>query len=195
LKFTGIILAAGASSRMGSPKALLRYQGETFVDRLTKLFAPFCEAVIVVLGYQADVIEAGAESGIAQFVRNLEPQRGQFSSLQCGLHAVRESSEGILFLPVDCPTVQASTVARLIGAFGTHPFVIPQFRGKHGHPILFRREVLPEFLGLDAQSTAREVVHRYSRQTRYVDVDDPGILRDVDDPAAYRELVQTVSGE
>src|SRR4029079_18049295 len=80
----GIILAAGASSRMGTPKALLDYRGETFVGRLVRVLQTTCNPVIVVLGYHADALRAGIPAG-AQVVVNPDPSRGQLSSLQTAL--------------------------------------------------------------------------------------------------------------
>jgi len=79
-----VILAAGASRRMGSPKALLEYQGQTFLNRLIRVLGEVCDPVIAVLGYHAEIIRAQA-IGSVQFVVNPDPDRGQLSSLQTGL--------------------------------------------------------------------------------------------------------------
>ena len=87
MSVAGIILAAGESRRMGFPKALLRYRDETFLDTLIGLFAARCSPVIVVLGAHADRIRARTLRP-ATFVINPDYQRGQTSSMQCGLRAV-----------------------------------------------------------------------------------------------------------
>ena len=190
MNFTGIILAAGASRRMGTPKALLEFQGQSFIDRLTGAFAQHCADVIVVVGYHADTIRSSMRlRHLPVFVENPAPENGQLSSLHCGLRAVPEGSSGILFIPVDCPDVKPATIGKLLERSGDAAFVVPSHGGKHGHPILFRPEIASEFLALPPGSSAREVVHRYRSQTLYVDVQDPGVVRDVDDPAAYRELL------
>jgi CTP:molybdopterin cytidylyltransferase MocA len=88
----GIILAAGESRRMGFPKALLRYRDETFLDTLIGLFAARCQPVIVVLGAHSERIREGT-SRPATFVNNANYQRGQTSSMQCGLRAVPADAE------------------------------------------------------------------------------------------------------
>jgi molybdenum cofactor cytidylyltransferase len=192
VNFTGIILAAGASRRMGTPKALLEFHGQSFIDRLTGAFAQHCTDVIVVIGHHADTIRLGMRlRSLPVFVENPAPEKGQLSSLQCGLRAAPEGSSGILFIPVDCPSIKPETIGKLIEHSGDAPFVVPAHEGKHGHPILFRPEIAAEFLALPQSSSAREVVHRYRSQTLYVDVQDPGVVRDVDDPVAYRELLAT----
>jgi molybdenum cofactor cytidylyltransferase len=188
VSYAGLILAAGESSRMGSAKALLEFRGETFLDRLIRCFSAYCSPVIVVLGHEPEVIRAGVRSaGNAVFVLNPDYSRGQFSSMQCGLRAVPEDAEGILFTPVDHPTIEPATVAQLIAAGA--PIAIPQYLGRHGHPVLFTRALIPEFLALGPDAQARQVLHGHTSDIRYLDVADPGILDDIDDPDAYHRLL------
>jgi len=190
VRTAGIILAAGASRRMGRPKALLRYQGSTFLDRLIGIFTPHCAELVVVLGRDARDIQAGVKSpGAARFIINAQWELGQLSSLQCGLAAL-SSVDTIFFTPVDCPAVELETPAALLASFEPGlRFVIPRFEGRHGHPVLFDATLTSEFLDLGPDAAARDVVHRHIASTRYVDVDDPGILRDIDEPADYQALV------
>jgi molybdenum cofactor cytidylyltransferase len=186
----GLILAAGESRRMGSPKALLRYGGETFLDTLTALFGARCPAVIVVLGAHAEEIRAGATRP-ATFVVNSDYQRGMTTSLQCGLRALPADVDGILFTLVDHPASSASTLDALLQPIdpGRAPLLrVPRYRGKRGHPIWFSRELTPEFLRLSPDGAAREVVRRHADRTEFLDLDDPGIVADIDSPEDYRAL-------
>jgi CTP:molybdopterin cytidylyltransferase MocA len=187
----GIILAAGASSRMGTPKALLDYRGETFVGRLVRVVGTSCNPVIVVLGYHADMLRQQVPA-TATIVINPDPSRGQLSSLQTGLAALPADADGFAFIPVDSPAVAEDTVAKLARAFDQRSpstlFVIPRQSGKRGHPVLAARSAAAEFLALPPTAEAREVVHAHVDRTEYVDVDDSGIFTDVDDPEAYRQL-------
>jgi molybdenum cofactor cytidylyltransferase len=189
-----IILTAGASQRMGSPKALLDYHGETFLDRLIRVLGTVSDPVIAVLGYHADVIRSQTAAR-AHFVINPEPERGQLSSLQTGLAALPAEAEGFAFMPIDCPAVREDTVRSLAAAFAVRDaatlFVIPRNSQKRGHPVFATRHIADELLALAPTAQARDVVHGHVDRTQYVDVDDPGILVDVDDPAAYRRLVGT----
>jgi molybdenum cofactor cytidylyltransferase len=184
----GIILAAGDSRRMGSPKALLQYQGETFVARISRIFSKFCNPVIVVAGRHADLIRAGLS---AQVGVNPDPDRGQLSSLQTALSELPATLDAFLFTPVDCPTFHESTVSTLIDSFrqDSAPLVIPKYGGKRGHPVLVKGSLAQEFLALAPTEETRVVVNRYADAIRYLDVDDAGVLADVDDPEAYRALV------
>jgi len=69
------------------------------------------------------------------------------------------------------------------------PLRIPRFEGRRGHPVWFSNALLPEFLALPAGAAARDVVTRHSGEIAYIDVEDPGILADVDDPSAYAALL------
>ncbi|MGA3188002.1 MAG: nucleotidyltransferase family protein [Bryobacteraceae bacterium] len=186
----GIILAAGASSRMGTPKALLDYQGETFLDRLIRVLGTVCDPLIVALGYHAAEIRAAAR-GRAQFVVNPDPARGQLSSLQTALAEVPQDADGFLFTPVDCPAAEPETVRAIVDAFHSlkeYLLVIPQYEGQHGHPLCARRELIAEFLALPATGQAKEIVRRHQDRTHYFDTLDAGVLSDIDDPQAYRIL-------
>lgn len=184
-----IILAGGASRRMGSPKALLPIGGDTFAGRLIRIFDGLCSQVIVVLGHDADRIRTGIEQP-AEFAFNPDHALGQLTSLQCGLRAIRAEVDAVFFTPVDYPAFRRETVEELLGRAGQAPVIVPQYQGRHGHPVLIATEVATEILALPPTGSARDVIHRHVRHTLYVDVNDPGILRDVDDPAAYEALLQ-----
>ena len=187
----GIILAAGASSRMGTPKALLDYRGETFVGRLVRVLGETCTPVIVVLGYHADRLREHVPPA-ATIVVNPDPSRGQLSSLQTGLAVLPADADGFAFIPVDSPAVETDTVARLARAFEQRSastlFVIPRQSGKRGHPVVAARAAAAEFLALPPTAEARDIVHAHVNRTEYVEVGDAGIFTDVDDPEAYRRL-------
>lgn len=177
---------------MGTPKALLPCNGETFLDRLIRLFSEVAGAPIVVLGHQADQIRSGIQRGAAvRFVVNPDPERGMLSSLQCGLEAVPAEAEAVMFMPVDHPSIESSTLQKLTGHFEAEhaPVTIPAFQGKHGHPVLIARPLIGELLALPTSAQASDVIHRYRSRTAYIPVDDPAVTTDVDDRAAYAELL------
>lgn len=173
---------------MGSPKALLQFRGESFLDRLTGLFTGRCEPVIAVVGHEAAAIRAGVDHPERLlFVENSSYRDGQLSSLRCGLRAVPADSEGVLFTLVDHPNVGGETIDALL-RHRQSPVAIPVFNGRRGHPIYLRRDLIEEFFD-PAIESAKDVVRRYRDETAYIDVNDAGVLDDIDDPAAYRRLV------
>jgi molybdenum cofactor cytidylyltransferase len=186
----GLILAAGESRRMGSPKALLRYGRETFLDTLTALFGARCSPVIVVLGAHAAQIRAAAVRP-ATFVVNADYARGMTTSLQCGLGAVPPDAGGVLFTLVDHPAASPATLDALLAPAGPDaPLLrVPRYRDSRGHPIWFDRRLIAEFLALPPDGAAREVVRRHVDRTEFLDLDDPGIVADIDNPDDYRALI------
>jgi molybdenum cofactor cytidylyltransferase len=182
----GLILAAGESRRMGFPKALLQYREETFLDTLIGLFAEPCGPVIVVLGAGAGDIRSRAARS-ATFTVNPRWALGQTTSMQCGLRAVPPEAEGVLFTLVDHPAVSPATIHALLA--GRRPLLrVPRFGNRRGHPIWFSRQLISEFLALPETGAARDVVSNHAAETEFLDLDDPGILADIDDPEAYRGL-------
>jgi molybdenum cofactor cytidylyltransferase len=172
---------------MGFPKSLLRYRDETFLDTLIGLLAPRCSPVIVVLGAVAERIRVSVRQ-TATFVVNAEWEQGMTSSLQCGLRAVPESCEGVLLTLVDHPAVAPATLDLLLSR--PRPVLrIPRYEGKRGHPIWFARPLFGELLALPAGAAARDVMQSHFSEAGFLDLDDPGIVADIDDPEDYRSLL------
>ncbi len=185
----GLILSAGASRRMGTPKALLEMEGVFFLDRLIAAFSPVCDPLLVVLGYDAERIQ-GTIAHKPDIVLNPDPSRGMFSSLQCGLRSLPARIEAAIFTPVDYPAIRADTVAALARAYQQFrgPVTRPRYDGERGHPVCISRQVIDELLALPVTAQARDLIHAYRPQTEYVEVNDAGILADVDVPEDYRRL-------
>jgi molybdenum cofactor cytidylyltransferase len=188
---TGIILAAGASSRIGSPKALLTFEGETFLDRLIRTFSSVCDPLVVVLGNHRDDILSGiVRKHRSVFVVNDHPEVGMLSSLQRGLNAVPEGVSGVMFGPVDYPAIQESTLRILAARYASEmpPLALPEYQGKHGHPVCLSPAVAAEMRALPPTAQARDVVHAHMSEALIVNVDDPGVVTDVDTLSDYEAL-------
>lgn len=188
----GIILSGGASRRMGSPKALLPFQNETFLDRLIRVLSRVCDPIIVVVGQHSDQIRSGIQRGRdVLFADNPDPDRGMLSSLQCGLSLVPASASAAMFLPVDHPHIEASTIETLAARFlaDRAPVTVPTYAGEHGHPVCIASPVIAELLALAPTAKASDVIHLHVPQTVYIEVPDPAVVTDVDDPAAYADLL------
>lgn len=179
---------------MGSPKALLDFHGETFLDRLIRIFGSCCSSVTVVLGHNPDVILSGIRRpGDATFIRNELWERGQLTSMQAGLRALPSGIDAVLFSPVDYPGIDPETPAAVIAAWKNNPgmlLAVPKAGMRRGHPVLFHADLIGEFLALGLDGQAREVVHRHVDRTVYVPLNDQGTVTDVDDRAAYEELLR-----
>jgi molybdenum cofactor cytidylyltransferase len=187
-----IILSGGASRRMGTPKALLRFQNETFLDRLIRVFSAVANPIIVVVGKHADQIQTGIERGReVLFAVNPDPERGMLSSLQCGLALVPAGADAAMFLPVDHPNIELSTIETLAARFRADraPVTVPTYAGEHGHPVCIARQLITELMALPPDAKASDVIHRHVARTSYIEVLDQAVVTDVDDPKAYAELL------
>ncbi len=190
-RLSAILLAAGASSRMGRPKALLEYQGETFLDRQIALYASLGARVICVLGHDASFIASRLRrAGEALLVLNPAPESGQLGSLQCGLRALGSADDAFFFTPADSPGVRPETLAALLAGFdpGSADFVQPERNGLHGHPVLAAAAMAARFLSLSPDQSARDLIRSCRR--RFIPVDDPFVLLDVDTPEIYQALAE-----
>jgi molybdenum cofactor cytidylyltransferase len=177
---------------MGTPKALLKFQNETFLDRMIRLFAHVATPVIVVLGHQSAQIRTGIErASEATFTVNPDPDRGMLSSLQCGLKVLPAETAAVMFTPVDHPNLQPATLEKLAAQFQVQraPVIVPTHDGRHGHPVCIARALANELLALPPSAMASDVIHRYVGQTSYIEVNDPAVTTDVDDPEAYAGLL------
>ena len=191
MKLAGIILAAGESSRMGRDKALLSYQGSTFLNHIVFQFVSSLDPVIVVLGHHAEQIRASIEpSPRLHVVVNDQYKLGMLSSLQEGIRALPDGIEAAMFTLVDHPAVEAATLDRMISERERTdaPLLIPRLGGRRGHPVIASRVVLDDMLRLPSDSSPKSVVRRHRERTLYVDVEDPGVLKDIDRPSDYAAL-------
>jgi molybdenum cofactor cytidylyltransferase len=178
---------------MGRDKALLPYRGRTFLETIiAKLREAGVERVAVVLGHHAEEIKRAAKLDDVEVAINRDYASGQTSSLQAGLRTLESPDlEAIVLCLVDHPAVSAPVIRELIAAFqkSRAPVVIPTFSSQRGHPVLIGRELFPQLTSLDSNEGANTVIRRYCKATQFIEVEDPGILLDIDDPEAYRRLM------
>lgn len=191
-----VILAAGNSSRMGKPKAILTVNNTTFLNCiLNKVKISNYENIIVVLGQHYDLVEKSILSnGTIDVIRNQHPERGQLSSLQLALSCIREDMVGTLVALVDHPMVSENTYQLIFERASKQPdsIIIPTFRGKKGHPVYFSRKFFDALLKAPLDQGARYVITNNKSDVIYVPVDDTGIIADIDTPEQY---VQTIKGD
>ncbi|HEX9110349.1 MAG TPA: nucleotidyltransferase family protein [Terriglobales bacterium] len=199
----GVILAAGESSRMGRDKALLPWppsasgstRGETFLSSTIRLFAAYADVVLVVVGKNEPQLGPIVYANGASLIVNPDPDRGQFSSLKTGLQEVlSRGRDAAMITLVDRPPVRPEIIQTLVTAFeeALHQrkwAVVPEYQGKHGHPVLAGREMIEAFLRAPDSSNAREVEHAHQAAVEYLPVDDPLVAVNVDTPEQYAALL------
>jgi molybdenum cofactor cytidylyltransferase len=201
--FAGLILAAGDSSRMGREKALLPWppsaggtssSNETFLSAAIRSLSLATEFVLVVVGRNEAALAPVIYAHGASLAVNPDPSRGQFSSLQIGLHEVlNHGRDAAMVTLVDRPPVRTTTVQTLRDAFEAADqnvwAVVPEFSGKHGHPYLVGREMMEAFLRVPATSIARDIEHQQQQHIQYLRVEDPLVALNINTPEDYAGLL------
>ncbi len=188
-----VILAAGASTRIGRPKALLPIgrHGETFIAHLLRTFSDAgADDLVVVVGAHADAVcEAIARLPVfTRVVENRTYERGQLSSLVAALDIVdRPGVQAVMAMPVDMPLVTAATVRTVLDAYRERPsLVVRPARGeRHGHPVIFGRALFGELRAADFSVGARAIIAAHQHEVLDVPVTDPGAFQDIDTPEEY----------
>ena len=181
---------------MGRPKALLSTPGgRPFVAAVVHAFAAAgVSDLIVVTGRDHDLVAAAIDADrpapVPRVVRNLDPSRGQLSSLWTGMDALSPEAEAMLVTLVDVPMVRSETIVRVADAWQRTraPIVRPAIGTRHGHPVIFDRALFAELRAAPLDGGAKTVVRAHERDIVNVTVDDEGCLVDVDTPADYASL-------
>jgi CTP:molybdopterin cytidylyltransferase MocA len=185
----GIVLAGGRSQRMGRRKATLKVGDETFLECAVRVLREGgCEDIVVVLGVDGpELTDLAVSSGFRATKSGGGPE--QIDSLRAGLRALPGTAEAAVVIPVDHPLIEPRTVTTVIEAFegSRAPVVRVSHAGRRGHPVLFAANVFDELLRGGLPDGARTVVRAHADQLVEIDVDDPGVLIDIDTPADYEE--------
>jgi molybdenum cofactor cytidylyltransferase len=186
-----VIVSGGASRRMGSPKALLPYQGRPFLEHLLDITRhPQIGARRVVLGADAGPIINEIHLPPEEIVVNHEWEKGQLSSIHAALLSLPPATEGILLCPVDHPLVSAALVDEMIEAFHKTraPVVVPLYEGRRGHPVIFSSAVYQELLDAPIDKGARAVVWAHSGEVAEVPTNEEGCVLNLNDPEAFQKI-------
>ncbi len=190
---TAIVLAAGRSRRMGEAnKLLLPFRGAPIVRRAVRVAtAAPVRNVVVVTGHERARVEEVLAGAKARLIHNPDYPSGMASSLRTGVAAAPDDASGFMILLGDMPLIGVDTLALLARRFGNLPpraILIATTEEQRGHPVVFDAAYRDDLLRLDGDVGARAIIEANRAHVIEVDVDDPGILRDVDTHAAYRAL-------
>jgi len=189
-----VILAAGASGRMGQPKALLPFGDRTMLEHVIGTFREAgIEELRVVVGHDADRVTPLLERAGVAWVLNPRAEDGMFSSVRAGVAVLPPGLRAFFVHPVDIPLVSTLTLQQLMRA-GPAKVVSPRCNGQTGHPPLLSAELVPGLLAFNAPGGLRAFLRSLRDDTRHIDCEDRGILTDIDTPEDYRSAFQTLSG-
>jgi molybdenum cofactor cytidylyltransferase len=198
---SAVVLAAGMSRRMGTPKQLLRIDGETILERTLKnVRASVAGEIVLVLGHAADSVEKEISTDRVKIVHNQNYQQGMGTSLRAGLAAVDARASAALIVLADQPFVRPETLNQLIechqesqlqksGPQESGPqIIIPMYKGFRGNPVLLDRSVFPELKTLSGDVGCRAIFGSHTENICKLAVNDIGILLDIDSQEEYRKL-------
>jgi molybdenum cofactor cytidylyltransferase len=187
-----IVLAAGASTRMGTPKQLLLYQGRSFVRHTVEVaVASICQPIIIVLGANAQRIKPEVSHFPVQIVENQQWSEGMSSSIRVGieaLNAVNPELEAVAIALCDQPFISSQIINQLVEAYYLtgKPIVACEYAGTLGVPALFSRTLFPELMALKTSQGAKQIINKHRHEV--VGVPFPEGAIDIDTPEDYDQL-------
>tara|TARA_B100000579_G_C22651884_1_gene766654 strand:+ start:99 stop:710 length:612 start_codon:yes stop_codon:yes gene_type:complete len=186
---TGIVLAAGLSSRMGQLKQLLPIGGIPSVVRVVRSLVNAVDEVVVVLGHRAEEIEVVLESERCRCVFNQDYSLGMLSSVQCALSEIQTSSSYLIAL-ADQPQIKESTVSCILqnASMLSKGIVIPKFQGKRGHPVFIHSKYYREISDLNHHVGLNFFTRSHKEDVLEVDLQEVEIVRDMDTPNDYKRI-------
>jgi len=188
---SAIVLTAGASSRMGKPKALLEWNGSTFLETICSKLAKLEIPTVVVKSPAKELITPlppllRGNSGIFM-TENPRPEDGILSSFRCGLRKLKSKEANVMLCLVDHPAVNQETYKKLCSNAQKDKIVIPVCDGRHGHPVIFGADFVSELLEKECPEGAKTIVKSHPESVLEIEVDDRGILMDIDTPEEYED--------
>jgi molybdenum cofactor cytidylyltransferase len=191
-----VILSGGSSSRMGSPKALLPYQGRPFLDHLLEVTRhPKIGVRRVVLGVHAEPITRIVDLDPAEIVINENWEEGQLSSIKAGLRTLPTGTDGMLLCLIDHPLISITLVDGLIGQFYAtrSVIVLPTFEGRRGHPVIFSAALYGELERAPLDVGARSVVWAHDKEVSEFVTTEEGCVVNLNDPETFQRVTGSSS--
>lgn len=190
-----VILAAAASTRMGTPKQLLQFDGRSFLRHTTEVaLASICKPIVVVLGRVAEKMRHEIDQQTVVVVENQEWYKGMGASISAGIKAITNTDiEAVVLLLCDQPFVKSDVINQLVEAdHTTHkPIIACEYASTLGVPALFSRKLFSELMSLDGEKGAKQVIKKYSNLVFSLPFAAGAI--DIDTPQEYEKLLQNIS--
>ena len=184
-----ILLAAGKSKRLGTPKQLLPFRESTVLEETIKnLTASSLDELIVVSGYQAEEIAGKIKDKQIKVAVNPDFQTGIGSSIRCGLTKVSEKADSVMIVLGDQPLIDKDIINPLVREFTMteRGILVPYYRGVKGHPVIFDRKYLNELFGLPSNIGGRKVIKEHPDDVLNVEVDSENVIVDIDTLDDYK---------
>ncbi len=194
LSISAIVLTAGASSRMGKPKAFLEWNGSTFIETICSNLSKL-NLLQIVLVTSPTLVKTTPlphqHSPVFAFLRgiywteNPRPEDGMLSSFRCGLRKLKSKKTNVMLCLIDHPAVKQETYKKLCNNAKKDKIVVPVYKGRRGHPVIFGADFICELLENECPEGAKTIVKSHPESILELEVDDKGILMDIDTPKEY----------
>jgi molybdenum cofactor cytidylyltransferase len=192
-KISGIILAAGLSTRIGEPKQLLPFERSTIIETvIDNLLGSKLEEVVVVVGHEAGKIKACIQHKPVKIVYNPDYRSGMLTSAQCGVRAISDSADAFALTLVDQPFITSNLIDLVVDAHTQtdRGITIPSYDNRRGHPVIFDCRYAADILALEPENGGvRSLFRKYAHDIYYVVVDTDRVLRDIDYRKDYEEAL------
>jgi len=189
---SAILLAAGESKRMGEPKLLLPFGSSTILEQaVDNLLNSRVDEVIVVLGDRAQEMIKRIANRPVKVAINPVYHEGMGTSIVSGLSLIDNKALAVMLVLADQPLIDSETINKLIEAFFSHDkgIVIPAYKGRRGHPIIFSTKYKEELLGLKGDTGGRQIIREYPDDILEVAVNSQSINIDIDTVNNYHSYV------
>ena len=195
VKITGILLAAGLSTRMGEPKQLLPFGNSTIVETIIdNMIGSKLDEVIVVIGHESERVNGRIRIKPVKVVFNPNYKQGMLTSAQCGVQALSECADAFALMLVDQPFITSDLINRVVDSYkdSDKEITLPSHNYRRGHPAIFNRRYASHILSLDAESGGiRSLFKKNANFIHYVIVDTDRVLKDIDYRKDYEEALQS----
>jgi len=191
---SAIVLAAGMSTRMGRNKLLLRFRDQALIVRaVDTLLASKIDEVIVVLGHEIEKAQAELKGKPVRLIQNPDYRDGLSTSVRTGVEAVSSQADGIMIYLADQPLLEPADINRIVAAFTdakrvNKSIVVPFFEGERGNPVVLDASLRVAILGIVGDVGCKGVIKRYPEKVYALQMENDHVVRDVDDPNAYKRL-------
>jgi len=188
-----VILSGGASRRMGSPKALLPFQGRPFLEHLLDIARhPRIAVRRVVLGAHAEPIAKEVALNPDEVVLNEQWEKGQLSSIRSAIRSLPPGTDGIIVFLIDHPLISRNLVDGLVEQFYATraPIVLPVFEGRRGHPVIFSAALYAELEKASDNIGARSVVWAHEAEISEHITMEQGCVVNLNDPGAFARIMR-----
>ena len=193
-----IVLAAGGSRRMGAQKLMLPFDGKKVITHIVdELLASRIDQVIVVVGSDSDLIEGELSQRSVGIVANPDYRRGMLSSVRCGIEVLPSECSAVMVVLGDQPAINHELVDEIILKFGKtgKGILVPCYRGKHGHPLLFMVKYREEIMTSFDETGLRGLLLSHPEDVFEMEVSDSSVLSDIDSPEDYRRETEEFDKE